>query len=157
MALASSVKVVLGSIAFAIFWVLAVFPDVPFLPVGRTEYDAIDLQILGLLFGTMVVSVYGCQFGYGYYRVLMIGYPWVKFSGRVWVYPIHGRSMAIPSRRPPQIFLLYFLFPGAILPLQIFKFRYHIMMHTLLQTDLRFGVILSDSVTGAVERVASFA
>ena len=61
MALASSVKVVLGSIAFAIFWVLAVFPAVPFLPVGRTEYDAIDLQILGLLFGTMVASVYGCQ------------------------------------------------------------------------------------------------
>ena len=61
MALASSVKVVLGSIAFAMFLVLAVFPVVPFLPVGRTEYDAIDLQILGLLFGTMVVSVYGCQ------------------------------------------------------------------------------------------------
>nr|POF03069.1 putative transporter arsb [Quercus suber] len=78
MALASTVKVVLGSIAFAIFWVLAVFPAVPFLPVGRTAgsllggmlmvifqvitadqaYDAIDLQILGLLFGTMVVSVY---------------------------------------------------------------------------------------------------
>ncbi|KAL4595101.1 hypothetical protein ACB092_12G067500 [Castanea dentata] len=81
MVLASSVKVVLGSIAFAIFWVLAVFPTVPtvpFLPVGRTAgsllggmlmvifqvitpdqaYRAIDLQILGLLFGTMVVSVY---------------------------------------------------------------------------------------------------
>ncbi|XVE58501.1 hypothetical protein DITRI_Ditri04bG0174500 [Diplodiscus trichospermus] len=78
MAMASSVKVVLGSIAFAIFWVLAVFPAVPFLPVGRTAgsllgamlmvlfrvitpdeaYDAIDLPILGLLFGTMVVSVY---------------------------------------------------------------------------------------------------
>ncbi|XP_050253630.1 silicon efflux transporter LSI2-like isoform X4 [Quercus robur] len=78
MALASPVKVVLGSIAFVIFWVLAVFPAVPFLPVGRTAgsllggmlmvifqvitadqaYAAIDLQILGLLFGTMVVSVY---------------------------------------------------------------------------------------------------
>ncbi|KAK4571550.1 hypothetical protein RGQ29_030111 [Quercus rubra] len=78
MALASSVKVVLGSIAFAIFWVLAVFPAVPFVPVGRTAgsllggmlmvifqvitanqaYAAIDLQILGLLFGTMVFSVY---------------------------------------------------------------------------------------------------
>ncbi|XVF12529.1 hypothetical protein REPUB_Repub08aG0126200 [Reevesia pubescens] len=78
MALASSVKVVLGSIAFVIFWVLAVFPAVPFLPVGRTAgsllgamlmvlfrvitpdqaYAAIDLPILGLLFGTMVVSVY---------------------------------------------------------------------------------------------------
>ncbi|XP_059431368.1 silicon efflux transporter LSI2-like [Corylus avellana] len=78
MALASSVKVVLGSLAFAIFWVLAVFPAVPFLPIGRTAgsllgamlmvvfrvltpdqaYAAIDLPILGLLFGTMVVSVY---------------------------------------------------------------------------------------------------
>ncbi|KAL7254089.1 hypothetical protein ACSBR1_008480 [Camellia fascicularis] len=72
------VKVVLGSIAFAIFWVLAVFPAVPLLPIGRTAgsllgamlmvifqvitpeqaYAAIDLPILGLLFGTMVVSVY---------------------------------------------------------------------------------------------------
>ncbi|KAE9464857.1 hypothetical protein C3L33_03238, partial [Rhododendron williamsianum] len=78
MAMASTVKVVLGSIAFAIFWVLAVFPAVPFLPIGRTAgsllgailmvifrvitpdqaYAAIDLPILGLLFGTMVVSVY---------------------------------------------------------------------------------------------------
>ncbi|KDP22250.1 hypothetical protein JCGZ_26081 [Jatropha curcas] len=78
MVLASSVKVVLGSIAFSIFWILAVFPSIPFLPVGRTAgsllgamlmvifrvmtpdqaYAAIDLPILGLLFGTMVVSVY---------------------------------------------------------------------------------------------------
>ncbi|KAF3432958.1 hypothetical protein FNV43_RR24060 [Rhamnella rubrinervis] len=78
MAMASPVKVALGSIAFAIFWVLAVFPAVPFLPIGRTAgsllgailmvifrvltpdqaYAAIDLPILGLLFGTMVVSVY---------------------------------------------------------------------------------------------------
>ncbi|XP_065869474.1 silicon efflux transporter LSI2 [Euphorbia lathyris] len=78
MALASTEKVVLGSIAFAMFWVLAVFPAIPFLPVGRTAgsllgamlmvlfrvltpdqaYAAIDLPILGLLFGTMVVSVY---------------------------------------------------------------------------------------------------
>uniref|UniRef100_A0A2N9IYV0 Citrate transporter-like domain-containing protein n=1 Tax=Fagus sylvatica TaxID=28930 RepID=A0A2N9IYV0_FAGSY len=78
MALASVVKVVLGSIAFAIFWVLAVFPAVPFLPIGRTAgsllgamlmvvfrvltpdqaYASIDLPILGLLFGTMVVSIY---------------------------------------------------------------------------------------------------
>ncbi|GMY07268.1 silicon efflux transporter LSI2-like [Fagus crenata] len=78
MALAFTVKVVLGSIAVAIFWVLAVFPAVPFLPIGRTAgsllgatlmvvfrvltpdqaYDAIDLPILGLLFGTMVVSIY---------------------------------------------------------------------------------------------------
>jgi len=78
MALAPIPKVVLGSIAFAIFWILAVFPAVPFLPIGRTAgsllgamlmvifgvispdeaYAAIDLPILGLLFGTMVVSVY---------------------------------------------------------------------------------------------------
>ncbi|CBI22686.3 unnamed protein product, partial [Vitis vinifera] len=76
--MAVSAKLVLGSIAFAIFWVLAVFPAVPFLPIGRTAgsllgamlmvsfrvitpdqaYDAIDLPILGLLFGTMVVSIY---------------------------------------------------------------------------------------------------
>nr|XP_016490386.1 PREDICTED: lon protease 2-like [Nicotiana tabacum] len=43
------------------------------------------------------------------------------------------------------------LFPGAILPLQIFEFRYRIMMHTLLQTDLRFGVIYSDSATGTAD------
>ncbi|KAI9161186.1 hypothetical protein LWI28_015282 [Acer negundo] len=78
MAMAPEVKVVLGSLSFAIFWVLAVFPAVPFLPIGRTAgsllgamlmvifqvitpdqaYAAIDLPILGLLFGTMVVSVY---------------------------------------------------------------------------------------------------
>ncbi|CAN8306462.1 unnamed protein product [Cochlearia groenlandica] len=78
MAMAPVVKLVLGSIAFAIFWVLAVFPSVPFLPIGRTAgslfgamlmvifqvitpeqaYASIDLPILGLLFGTMVVSIY---------------------------------------------------------------------------------------------------
>ncbi|XP_061947430.1 silicon efflux transporter LSI2-like [Populus nigra] len=71
-------KVVLGSVAFAIFRILAVSPAVPFLPIGRTAgsilgatlmvifkaitpkqaYDAIDLPVLGLLFGTMVVSIY---------------------------------------------------------------------------------------------------
>ena len=78
MAMAILVKVILGSIGFAIFWILVVFPAVPFLPIGRTAgsllgamlmvlfqviyadegYDSIDLSILGLLFGTMVVSVY---------------------------------------------------------------------------------------------------
>ncbi|EFJ26231.1 hypothetical protein SELMODRAFT_148775 [Selaginella moellendorffii] len=78
MAWAATHKVALGSIAFAVFWILAVFPAVPFLPIGRTAgsllgaalmvvfqvispnqaFDAIDLPILGLLFGTMVVSVY---------------------------------------------------------------------------------------------------
>ncbi|GMY07249.1 silicon efflux transporter LSI2-like [Fagus crenata] len=72
------VKVILGSISFVIFWVLAVSPSVPFLPIGRTAgsllgamlmvifqvitadeaYEAIDLPILGLLFGTMVLSTY---------------------------------------------------------------------------------------------------
>ncbi|XP_042400658.1 silicon efflux transporter LSI2-like [Zingiber officinale] len=78
MVLASIPTVVLGSIAFTIFWMLAVFPAVPFLPIGRTAgsllggmlmivfqvispdqaYASIDLPILGLLFGTMVVSIY---------------------------------------------------------------------------------------------------
>ncbi|XP_017701309.2 silicon efflux transporter LSI2-like [Phoenix dactylifera] len=78
MALAPTAEVVLGAIAFGIFWVLAVFPAVPFLPIGRTAgsllgaslmvifrvitpgqaYAAIDIPILSLLFGTMVVSIY---------------------------------------------------------------------------------------------------
>uniref|UniRef100_A0A0D9XK49 Citrate transporter-like domain-containing protein n=1 Tax=Leersia perrieri TaxID=77586 RepID=A0A0D9XK49_9ORYZ len=78
MVLASTPKVVLGCVAFTIFWVLAVFPSVPFMPIGRTAgsllgamlmvlfrvmtpeeaYAAIDLPILGLLFGTMVVSIF---------------------------------------------------------------------------------------------------
>lgn len=78
MAMAPTAKVILGSIAFGIFWILAVFPSVPCLPIGRTAgsllgamlmvvfrvmspqeaYDAIDLSILGLLFGTMVVSIF---------------------------------------------------------------------------------------------------
>ncbi|KAK1415238.1 hypothetical protein QVD17_31014 [Tagetes erecta] len=78
MAMAPTAKVVLGCIAFGVFWVLAVFPAVPFMPIGRTAgsllgamlmvlfqvlspdqaYESIDLPILGLLFGTMVVSVY---------------------------------------------------------------------------------------------------
>ncbi|KAH0452074.1 hypothetical protein IEQ34_019373 [Dendrobium chrysotoxum] len=78
MALAATTEVVLGSISFGIFWILAVFPAVPFLPIGRTAgsllgallmiifhvlspeqaYSSIDMPILSLLFGTMVVSVY---------------------------------------------------------------------------------------------------
>ncbi|XP_020248981.1 uncharacterized protein LOC109826366 [Asparagus officinalis] len=41
------------------------------------------------------------------------------------------------------------LFPGVTLPLQVFEFRYRIMMHTILQSDLRFGVIYSDKLNGA--------
>jgi Na+/H+ antiporter NhaD/arsenite permease-like protein len=78
MALASLAKVVLGSLAFGVFWVLAVFPSVPFMPIGRTAgallsavlmivfhvispddaYASVDLPILGLLFATMVVGSY---------------------------------------------------------------------------------------------------
>ncbi|XP_062209073.1 silicon efflux transporter LSI2-like [Phragmites australis] len=78
MALASVSKVVLGSVAFGVFWVLAVFPSVPFMPIGRTAgallsavlmiifhvispddaYASVDLPILGLLFSTMVVGSY---------------------------------------------------------------------------------------------------
>ncbi|KAB2044881.1 hypothetical protein ES319_D01G121000v1 [Gossypium barbadense] len=52
------------------------------------------------------------------------------------------------SVRLPLFPLPLVLFPGAVLPLQIFEFRYRIMMHTLLHTDLRFGVIYSDPVGG---------
>ncbi|CAH8313424.1 unnamed protein product [Eruca vesicaria subsp. sativa] len=45
------------------------------------------------------------------------------------------------------------LFPGAILPLQIFEFRYRIMMQTLLDSDLRFGVVYSDAVSGTAAEV----
>ncbi|CAI7748433.1 unnamed protein product [Closterium sp. NIES-54] len=43
------------------------------------------------------------------------------------------------------------LFPGTALPLQIFEFRYRIMMQTLLQTDMRFGIIYTgkDAATAA--------
>lgn len=54
-------------------------------------------------------------------------------------------SQASDAVELPLFPLPLVLFPGAILPLQIFEFRYRIMMHTLLQTDLRFGVVFSDS------------
>ncbi|XP_021759890.1 uncharacterized protein LOC110724744 [Chenopodium quinoa] len=47
------------------------------------------------------------------------------------------------------------LFPGSILPLQIFEFRYRIMMNTLLQTDLRFGVIFSDTLSSSSSSATS--
>ncbi|KAG5042813.1 hypothetical protein GYH30_006661 [Glycine max] len=43
------------------------------------------------------------------------------------------------------------LFPGAILPLQIFEFRYRIMMHRLLHTNLCFGVIYNNAISGTAE------
>lgn len=71
-------KVVKGCIAFLLWWLLAVFPALPLLPIGRTAgslvgaclmvlfgvitpdaaFAAIDLPILGLLFATMVISIY---------------------------------------------------------------------------------------------------
>lgn len=40
------------------------------------------------------------------------------------------------------------LFPGRPLPLQIFEYRYRIMMNTILESDRRFGVLLWDQVKG---------
>eukprot|EP00250_Pteridium_aquilinum_P009624 c18807_g1_i3 orf=184-1881(+) len=76
--LATPRTVVLGSLAFWVFWVTATFPKFHGLPVGRTAgaivgatlmivfqvdspdqaYASVNLPILGLLFGTMVVSIY---------------------------------------------------------------------------------------------------
>lgn len=36
------------------------------------------------------------------------------------------------------------LFPGEVQPLKIFEYRYRIMLQTLIQTDLRFGVLFSN-------------
>ncbi|KAH7277522.1 hypothetical protein KP509_39G055400 [Ceratopteris richardii] len=78
MELADTKIVVLGTFAFLVFWVTATFPKFFGLPIGRTAgalvgatlivifqvdspeeaYASINLPILGLLFGTMVVSVY---------------------------------------------------------------------------------------------------
>ena len=48
MAMAILVKVILGSIAFAIFWILAVFPAVPFLPIGRTAGSLLGAMLMVL-------------------------------------------------------------------------------------------------------------
>ena len=45
------------------------------------------------------------------------------------------------------------LFPGRRLPLQIFEFRYRIMMNTILQGDRRFGVLMIDPTTGEIAEV----
>lgn len=49
------------------------------------------------------------------------------------------------------------LFPGTIAPLQIFEYRYRMMMHTLLQTDLRFGLIYTDPRTSSLAEVGCVA
>ncbi|WVY96021.1 hypothetical protein V8G54_028172, partial [Vigna mungo] len=72
--------------------------------------------------------------------------------------PLSELSVALPLTNSPNsddvvdlpLFLLPLVLFGAIFPLQIFQFRYRIMMHTLLQTDLRFGVIYTDAVSGTV-------
>ncbi|XP_024371904.1 silicon efflux transporter LSI2 [Physcomitrium patens] len=71
-------KFIKGCIAFVIWWLLAVFPAFPLLPVGRTAgsvvgaalmvllgvispddaFNAVNISILGLLFATMVISVF---------------------------------------------------------------------------------------------------
>ncbi|KMZ72727.1 ATP-dependent protease La (LON) domain protein [Zostera marina] len=43
------------------------------------------------------------------------------------------------------------LFPGAILPLQIYEFKDRMMMQTILQTDLKFGIVYSDNMYGVVD------
>ncbi|KAL6840640.1 hypothetical protein ACP4OV_029504 [Aristida adscensionis] len=43
------------------------------------------------------------------------------------------------------------LFPDATHALHIFEFRYRIMMHTVLQTDLRFGIVFAGSGGGAAD------
>ncbi|KAF8697846.1 hypothetical protein HU200_035337 [Digitaria exilis] len=92
--------VVLGSLSFGVFWLLAVFPSVPFLPIGRTAgallgavlmivfhvitpddaYASIDLPILGLLFATMVVG--GYLKGAGMFKHLGALLAWRSQGGR---------------------------------------------------------------------------
>lgn len=45
------------------------------------------------------------------------------------------------------------LFPTRPLPLQIFEFRYRIMMNTILESDRRFGVLMVDPVKGTIADV----
>lgn len=45
------------------------------------------------------------------------------------------------------------LFPGTLLPLQIFEYRYRIMMHTLMQTDMRFGILYTGKEEGTASAI----
>ncbi|HYW19541.1 MAG TPA: LON peptidase substrate-binding domain-containing protein [Nodularia sp. (in: cyanobacteria)] len=45
------------------------------------------------------------------------------------------------------------LFPTRPLPLQIFEFRYRIMMNTILESDRRFGVLMVDPVEGTIANI----
>lgn len=45
------------------------------------------------------------------------------------------------------------LFPNRPLPLHIFEFRYRIMIHTILEGDCRFGVLMSNPENGQVASI----
>jgi ATP-dependent Lon protease len=45
------------------------------------------------------------------------------------------------------------LFPTRPLPLQIFEYRYRIMMNTILESDRRFGVLMVDPTKGMIANV----
>lgn len=45
------------------------------------------------------------------------------------------------------------LFPGRPLPLQIFEFRYRIMMNTILESDRRFGILMRSPIDGKAATV----
>jgi len=45
------------------------------------------------------------------------------------------------------------LFPTRPLPLNIFEFRYRIMMNTILKSDRRFGVLMIDPTKGTIANV----
>lgn len=71
----------------------------------------------------------------------------------------HEASEKLDSNRAelPLFPLPLILFPGSVTPLQIFEFRYRMMMHTLLQTDLRFGLIYTDPQTSSLAAVGCVA
>ncbi|XP_062189558.1 uncharacterized protein LOC133892676 [Phragmites australis] len=74
-----------------------------------------------------------------------------------------GPGSSLPESYPPEsddglvelpLFPLpLVLFPDATHALHIFEFRYRIMMHTVLQTDLRFGVVFAGSGSGGAAEV----
>lgn len=45
------------------------------------------------------------------------------------------------------------LFPGRLLPLHIFEYRYRMMMSTVLESDCRFGILMLDPETGEPARI----
>ncbi|KAJ4916208.1 ATP-dependent protease La (LON) domain protein [Raphanus sativus] len=70
----------------------------------------------------------------------------------------HHNNANNPSKSDDLVELPLFplplvLFPGATIPLQIFEYRYRVMMQTLLQSDLRFGVVYSDAASGSAAGV----